>query len=315
MNTREWSAFLLLGLIWGASFMLIKIGLEAMQTVTLVAVRVFLGTLALWIVVWWRRLPVPTAAGVIGALTFMGLFNSAVPFSLITWGETTIASGLAAVLNSTTPLFTVVIAHVWLQDERISVPKMIGLLVGFVGVIVVIRGGSEELSFAALRSGDLGGQIAVILASASYAITAVFARRYLRGIHPFVAAAGQLTASSVFMTGAVFAFEWPVSVRLTAGPLLAVITLGIVNTGIAYVLYFFLISEAGATQTSLVTYVIPVVGLMLGFVFLDEPLSLAIILGFLLIVVGILLINRRRPRSEPAPVTSLTTSESTSAAD
>lgn len=300
MNLRQWSAFGLLSLIWGASFMLIKIGLQGMGTLTLVTFRIALGALVLWLIVGWRRLPLPRAGVTIGALALMGLFNNAIPFTLITWGETTVDSGLAAVLNSTVPLFTIVIAHLWLGDERISLPKVLGLLVGFAGVIMVIHGGTAEFGLATLRSGALSGQLAVVLASASYAAAAVFARRYLQNVHAFVLAATQLTAASLFILAALFLWEWPPALHTsTATPLLAVATLGVVNTGVAYMLFFFLLSQVGATRTTLVTYVIPAVGLLLGFVFLDEPLSLAVILGFLLIVAGVLLVNHQLVQRKP----------------
>ncbi|MFQ5593782.1 MAG: DMT family transporter [Anaerolineae bacterium] len=294
MNLRQWGDFWLLSLIWGASFMLIKIGLQGMDTLTLVTFRIALGALALWVVVGWRRLPLPRTGVTLGALLLLGLFNNAIPFTLITWGETTIDSGLAAVLNGTVPLFTIVIAHLWLRDERITLPKVIGLLVGFLGVVIVIREGTGELSLATLRSGTLGGQLAVVLASASYATATVFARRYLQNVHAFVLAAAQLTAGTLFISAALFLWGWPPALDTSAViPLLAVVTLGVVNTGVAYMLYFSLLSRVGATRTTLVTYVIPAVGLFLGFIFLDEPLSLAVILGFLLIVAGVLLVNNQ----------------------
>lgn len=316
MNVREWGAFCLLTVIWGASFMLIKIGLEATGTFTLVALRVALGALVLWIVVLWRRLAIPATGTMIGALTLMGLFNNAVPFSLITWGETTIDSGLAAVLNGTMPLFVVIIAHLWLKDERITVRKSVGLAIGFVGVIVVIRGGSGGLSLAMLRGGELAGQLAVVLASASYAASTVFARRYLKGINSFVLAAMQLTSSTVFTSVAVLLWEWPLQLQTTAiGPLLSIVTLGVVNTGIAYMLYFFLVNQVGATRTSLVTYGIPAVGLLFGFVFLNEAVSLSVILGFLLIVAGVLLVNRRPLKADPVQPLLLGRSEPHSTGD
>lgn len=297
----------MLSLIWGSSFMFIKIGLEATGTLTLVAFRVLLGALALWVVVRWRRLPVPTAGTVIGGLLLMGFFNNVVPFTLITWGETSIDSGLAAVLNGTMPLFVVVIAHLGLQDEPLTTLKTIGLIMGFIGVVVVIRGGSGELSLATLRQGELGGQLAVVLASASYAASTVFARRYLKGLNAFVLAAMQLTSATLFMSAAVLLWAWPLTIQPAAGPLLSIVTLGVANTGLAYMLYFFLVNEVGATRTSLVTYIIPAVGLIFGFVFLNEPLSLTVIVGFLLIVAGVLLVNQRRlPGTKPAQAVPLT---------
>lgn len=308
MTLRQWAAFGLLSFIWGASFTLIKIGLVAMPTLTLVAGRLAFGAAALWVFIRWRGYRLPTATTMLGALALMGFFNNAVPFTLITWGETTIDSGLAAVLNSTVPLFTIVIAHLWLADERLTLRSVAGLLVGFLGVVVVVRSGATEVSMEALRGGDLGGQLAVIVASASYAVATVFARRYLRGIHPFVLATAQLTAGAAFMGLAVALWEWPLAVDTTAtGSILAVITLGIINTGVAYMLYFYLVSEVGATRTTLVTYVIPAVSLGLGYFILDEPLTVTVILGFLLIAAGVLLVTRRTRPTEPStvPVTAV----------
>jgi drug/metabolite transporter (DMT)-like permease len=297
MTLRQWGAFALLSLIWGASFMLIKVGLAAMPPLTLVAGRITSGAVALWIIIRWRGYSFPTAPAMLGALAIMGFFNNAVPFSLITWGETTIDSGLAAVLNSTVPLFTVIIAHLWLADERLTLRAVVGLLVGFLGVIEVVRAGASEFGVTMLGAGDLGGQLAVILASASYAAATVFARRYLRAVHPFVLATAQLTTGAIFMWLAVAIWEWPLAVD-TGAPvsILAVLILGVVNTGVAYMLYFRLLSDVGATRTTLVTYVVPAVGLSLGFFVLDEPLTLTVILGFLLIVCGVMLVSHRPRR-------------------
>ncbi|RME43383.1 MAG: EamA family transporter [Chloroflexi bacterium] len=214
------------------------------------------------------------------------------------------------------PLFAVVIAHLWLQDERITLSKVIGLLVGFLGVVGVIRSGTGELSLATLRGGELGGQLAVVLASASYATATVFARRYLQSVHAFVLAAGQLTAGVLFMSFAMFAWEWPVVLHAsTPAPFLAVITLGLVNTGLAYMLFFFLVSEVGATRTTLVTYVIPAVGLFLGFVFLDEPLNFGVVFGFLLILAGVLLVNQQAQRKSPESLVPLPPLRSESVSD
>lgn len=292
MDARHWSALGFLSLIWGSSYMLIKIGLRGTGPYTLVFLRVFLGALFLWGVVGWRRCEVPASARVLGALGLVGLFNNAVPFTLITWGQTTIDSSLAAILNSVMPLFTVLIAHVGLKDERIGGTNLLGLVIGFAGVVTVIKGGSEGLSLTALWNGELGAQLAVVGASFCYAGSTVFIRRDLKEINPFVLAALQLTVSSLLMPAAVYLWEWPVPFRYDPGALAALATLGVINTGVAYLLYFYLVTSAGATRTALVAYLIPVFGLFFGVVFLGEPLHLTVVMGFLTILTGVYLVDR-----------------------
>ncbi len=292
MNVKQWVAFGLLSLIWGSSFLLIKIGLKATDPFTLVFLRVFLGAVILWGVIHWRRINVPATVWLCTAMLLLGLFNNAIPFTLITWGEQTIPSGLAAVLNGSMPLFTAVFAHLVLADEGFTIKKTIGLVLGFGGVLLVVRGGSQEISWNALMAGDLGGQLAVIGASICYAGCTVFVRKFLQEVNPFVLAAMQLTGASLFMPVGVALWEWPVPFAMKTGPVVAVAVLGVVNTGGAYLLYFYLVREAGATRTSLVTYLIPAIGLIFGIVFLAEPLRIVVVAGLLVILTGVFLVDR-----------------------
>src|SRR6202171_2670569 len=180
MRIKEWLVFSALGTIWGTSFLWIKIAVAEAGPFTLVGLRLLFGFVGLLVVMAIQRPRLPRDWRVIAAFAFMGLFNTALPFLLITWGETRIASSLASILNGTVPLFTIVIAHFWLHDEKITLPRLGGLLVGFVGIVVLVSG---DLSTPGLHS-DVLGQLAVLAAAISYALAITFSRRHLRGQPP-----------------------------------------------------------------------------------------------------------------------------------
>jgi drug/metabolite transporter (DMT)-like permease len=290
---KYWWMFGALGLIWGSSFLLIKVAVDDFGPLPLVSVRIGLAALVMagYLRLSGRRWPTTRRENL--ALLFVGVGNTAIPFTLITWGEQDIDSGLATVLNATVPLFTLVIAHFALADERINPQKVVGLLVGFAGVALLA---SRDAASVSVNS--TAGQVAVLAASAFYAISAVVIRRYLRRVDPFVIAGGSL------MIGAVAV----VLVTLVAAPLprlgaigleagAAVVVLALFNTVLAYFLFYGLIGVWGATRTTLVTYVLPPVGLTLGAIFLSETVDWKIVVGAALILSGIVSVNfRRRPR-------------------
>lgn len=183
-----WAGFLTLGLIWGSSFLLIKVGVAELTPLQLVGLRIGTAAVAMLLTLYLTGHRFPRDRASVGGLVVAGLFNTAVPFFLITWGEQSIASGLATVLNATVPLFSLVIAHFALQDERITGMKVLGLVSGFVGIIVLASRslGQEEVT------GSLAGQGAVLLAALCYAGTTVFVRRNLRHLQPLVVSSGAL---------------------------------------------------------------------------------------------------------------------------
>ncbi|PJF35581.1 MAG: hypothetical protein CUN49_09840 [Candidatus Thermofonsia Clade 1 bacterium] len=281
--------FGLLGLIWGSSFLLIKIGVRELDAFSLVAGRMSIAALAFGILLLLSRQVVARKASDLLKLAIVGLLNSALPFVLIAWSEQWLDSSLAGVLNATTPLFSLIIAHFALADDRITASKLFGLIIGFFGVIVL-----------ALRSADprhdnpLLAQLAVLGAGFCYASAAVFVRRYLRGSTP-IAVAG---SSSIF--GALLIVPITLLVvnplpnlsALSAQVALAVIMLGLINTFLAYLIYYRILAAWGASRATMVTYIVPPISVFVGVVFGNERLDLFLLIGAALILSGILFANR-----------------------
>jgi drug/metabolite transporter (DMT)-like permease len=287
MKLKEWGAFVILGLIWGSSFLWIKIAVAEIGPFTLVAFRVLFGLLGLLVVMRWQRQSFPRDRRTILAFVFMGIVNTAIPFILISWGETKIQSSLASILNATTPLFTIVIAHFWLHDEKITLPRLAGLIVGFFGVILLV---SRDIGPQGLQ-GDVIGQLAVLLAAISYAIALTFSRKYLRGTKPVVQSTMILVVASGVMWVTAPMVERPFTLPQLPVTWLALAWLGLLGLCIAYLLFFYLNNVWGPTRASLVTYVFPVVGLILGIIFLNEEVDWRLLVGSGLIVASIVIVN------------------------
>lgn len=300
MKLKEWGMFVLLGLIWGSSFLWIKIAVQEIGPFILVAFRLLFGLTGLLVVVHLQKQAFPRGRKVLLAYFFMGVFNTALPFILISWGETRIDSALAAILNATTPLFAIIIAHFWLHDEKISLPRAAGLVIGFIGVVMLV---SRDLDLAAMR-GSIWGQMAVLAASASYALAATFSRKHLRGQPPLMQATMVVLIADALLWLAAPTFERPLHFPTLPITWLALAWLGLLGSCLAYLLYFSLINAWGATRTSLVTYVFPVIGLMLGIVFLNETADWPLIVGSLLVVAGIAVVNLK-VRFKSAPLTTV----------
>jgi drug/metabolite transporter (DMT)-like permease len=289
MKAKEWAAFGLLGLIWGSSFLWIKIGVESITPMMLVTLRVSFGLLALLVVMAVQRQAFPRDRVTIMKFVFMGIFNTVFPFLLITWGETQIDSSLASILNAATPLFVIIIAHFWLHDEKITLARLGGLLIGFAGVVVLVL---QNLSPDSGRN-DIWGELAVLLATVSYAVALVFSRRHLRNTKPVIQSTMILVVASALMWTIMPVADRPIVFPATPVTWIAVIWLGVLGLCVAYLLFFYLNNVWGPTRASLVTYVFPVVGMVLGIVFLSEPLTWNMIIGSILVVSGIVVVNRK----------------------
>ena len=298
MKLKEWGIFTLLGLIWGSSFLWIKIAVDDIHPFVLVTFRVVFGLIGLLIVMRWQRQSLPRDRRTILAFIFMGIFNTAIPFVLISWGETQIDSSLASILNGTVPLFTIIIAHFWLHDEKITPPRLAGLVVGFIGVIVLV---ARDFKPGGLQGNALG-QLAVLVASISYATALIFSRRYLRGTKPVVQSTMILIVASTVMGVVTPVVERPIQLPTLPITWLALLWLGVMGLCVAYLLFFYLNNVWGPTRASLVTYVFPVVGVFLGIIFLNEIPDWSMVLGSALVVAGILVVNLKL-RSRPKPVT------------
>ena len=294
MSRLEWGLLLALSLLWGGSFLFVGIAVKGLPPFTIVLLRVAIAALALNIVLRVIGIPLPRDGASWRAFLGMGLLNNAIPFSLIVWGQTHIASGLAAILNATTPLFTVLVAHCLTADDRLTRARLTGLLIGFAGVVVLI--GPEALRGL---GGDALAQCAVLAAACSYAFAGVFGRRFKRmGIQPLATAAGQVTASSLLLLPLALLVDRPWTLPLPGAPVWgALLGLALLSTALAYVLYFRILAAAGAVNLLLVTFLIPPSAIMLGAIVLQETLQATDLLGMALIGGGLADIDGRLPHA------------------
>ncbi len=305
MKRQAWISFWLVGLIWASSFLLIRIGVKEFKPVEIVFIRTAIAAIGLNLVILFRRIPVPTDWRNIGAIIFIGLGNVVAPFLLITWGEQTVPSGIAAVFQSTAALFTLIVAHFAFADERMNAQKVVGLIVGFIGIIVLF---SRELDPTNMFSTNITGELAVVAASMFYATFTTFSRKIIQGqVAPVVMAAGTMTVAAIATAPLAFFSETGFTPLNTVPTdvIQAVVVLGLLNTFIAYLFYYFVVRELGAARASMVTYIIPPVGVALGAIFLDEPVGITLLIGAGLIFSGIAIVNlrafewlRRQPQIE-----------------
>jgi drug/metabolite transporter (DMT)-like permease len=283
----DWLIFFALGFMWGSSYLFIKIGVETLEPFTLIASRLAIGLAVLATVVFLAREALPREPRIYGHLVVMAIINIALPFFLITNAEKTTDSALAAIINGSVPLFTIVIAALVLDDEPITVNRLIGLIVGFVGVVIIVSrglGGGES---------SVTGELALIGSSISYAAGAVYSRRNVRGLRPMIPALFQVGFAFVITAVLALLLERPFETQVRPDAVFAVVWLGILGSGFAYLAVFRLFSHWGATRTSLVAYLLPVVGIVLGFVVLREEIDARIILGTALVIGGVALVNAR----------------------
>jgi drug/metabolite transporter (DMT)-like permease len=293
MTTRtspvDWVLFVLLGFFWGSSYLFIKIGVSAgLQPFTLVALRLLIGLALLAIVVAIAREPLPRSARMYSHLFVMAIFSVALPFSLITWAEQSTDSSLAAILNASVPLFVILIAAAVLADERITAPRVAGLAIGFAGVAILV--GFDP---GVIAGTDALAALALIGSSIAYAIGAVYARRYAHGLRPMIPAVFQVGFAMLITGVMALLFERPLALPGRFDAVLAVVWLGLLGSGTAYLVFFRLLGRWGATRTSLVAYLLPVFGIVLGAAVLHEPVDARTILGTALVIGGIALVNAR----------------------
>ena len=304
MNARgtrtEWLLFFALGFMWGSSYLFIKIAVDSFGTFTLIALRLLIGATFLWIAFRLNGTSLPRERRTYGNLLVMAIINITIPFALITWAEQSVDSALAAILNSTVPLFVIVIAPLFLPDEPIRINGVVGLAVGFIGVVLLVSPGLVN------ATGDLAGSIALLGSSLAYALGNVYSRRNVRGLPPLVPAVFQVTFALVIVGTLALVLEHPWTAQPDIGDWFSVIWLGIFGSGLAYMVYFRLLDRWGATRTSLVAYLLPVYGIVLGFLVLQEPVNLTLIAGTALVIAGVALVNgpwgRRRLFGPVAPV-------------
>jgi drug/metabolite transporter (DMT)-like permease len=288
MGPIEWILLLALSVLWGGSFFFAKLAVVELPPFTIVLGRVGLAALALNLLVRARGQRMPGDRASWAAFFVMGTLNNLVPFSLIAWAQTQIASGLASILNGATPLFTVLLAHWLTVDERLTWNRLLGVVLGLAGVTVMI--GMEALSGLGLH---VLAEVAVLVATVSYAFAGIFGRRF-KGQPPLVTATGQVTATTVMMLPVVLIVDRPWMLAMPQPLTLAAIAgLALLSTALAYVIFFRILAAAGATNLLLVTLLIPVSALLLGHFILGEGLALQHVLGMALIALGLAAIDGR----------------------
>lgn len=290
MGAQEWAMLLILSVLWGGSFFFIGVAVKELPPLTIMMLRVGCAALILNLVVRLMGQWMPSDPKVWLAFGGMGLLNNVIPQTLIVWGQTQIPSGLASILNATTPLFAVLVAHFFTSDEKMTGKKLAGVIVGFIGVAIMI--GPEALY--GLGS-HIWAQVAILLASAFYAISGVYGRRFKQmGVTPMITATGQLTASTLMLAPLALLVDhsWALA-QPSLAAWTAIAGLAILSTALAYLIFFRILASSGATNLLLVTFLIPISAVLLGFLFLSEQLELRHFAGMGLIALGLAAIDGR----------------------
>lgn len=293
MKPKHWLVFIVLGLIWSSSFLWIKIGVQEIGPMALVAFRMLFGALTAAGIAIYQKVEWPRDWKTWGIYAILGPTSLAIPIFFISWGEQTIDSAVASILNATVPLFTIIIAHYWLHDDKMTIPKVTGLLIGFAGVVLLF---SEDL--LASKHLNVIGQLAVVLASLFYAWSAVFARKATQHIQGVIRGALPLITAAIFIWIIGPVAEKPFLFPSLPITWIAALWLGIFGSGLAMIMFYYLLHEIGPTRTSLVTYLFPVGGVILGVIFLDEHLSWQLLAGTVLIIASLAVVNYK-PRTSP----------------
>jgi len=288
MSAADWLLLVTLSILWGGSFFFAKLAVLELPPLTVALGRVAIAAAILVVLARMTGVALPDRMAAWRPYLLMGLLNNAVPFGLIFWGQTHIPSGLAAILNATTPLFTALVAHAATADERLNTARLVGVAAGLAGVTVMI--GPDLLR---ALGADVLGQLACLLAAVSYAFAGVYGRRF-RGEPPLRVAAGQLVASSVLLAPVVILLDRPWTLAPpSATAIAALVALAALSTALAYLIYFRILARAGATNVALVTFLIPVSAILLGTLLLGEQLEPRHLAGMAAIAVGLAAIDGR----------------------
>ncbi|MEW2914524.1 DMT family transporter [Leisingera sp. JC11] len=286
ISPRAWAELILLGVIWGGSFLSIRIALDEIPVVTLVLHRCGWAALFLWAVVLLMRLPVPKEPRIWGAFLVMGLLNNVIPFGLMAWGQLHIETGLTSILNAATAIFGVIVAALVFADERLTARKALGVGLGFLGVATAI--GLEQFANFDIRS---TAQLAVLAGTVSYAFASAWARLKLSGLAPQVAAAGMLTGSTLCLVPAALLIDGAPALALETGTWISIAYFSLIATAGAYLLYYRVLGLAGSGNLMLVTLIIPPVAIVLGAWVLGEALKPQAYAGFALLAAGLAVLN------------------------
>ncbi len=285
-NWKNLSLILLLAAMWGPSFVFIKVAVETIPPLTLVFSRVALAAILLYLVLRWQHGRLPRSRATWKHLSIVALIHNAIPFVLFAWSEQYVDSALASILNGTIPLFTILLAHFFTQDDRLTLAKVVGVLVGFSGLIILVLP-----SFQDGVEATTWGILALVIAAFLYGVAIVYSRNHLRSLPPLVAPTGQLMMAALYLFPLMLIFDRPWTITPSQNSLLAMLALAVMGTALAFALYYRLIERVGASYVSMVAYIIPVFGVILGVTLLDEPLTRAMVVGCGLILFGVMIIN------------------------
>ena len=284
----DWLLLLALGLMWGTSYAFIKLGVQTLPTFTLIATRLLIGFVLLATVVIVAREPLPRNPRVYVNLLIMAVINIVIPFTLITTAEQSVDSAIAAIINGAVPLVVILLAALTFPDEPITLNRLLGLLVGYAGVIVIVLPG-----LAASTGSQVSGELALVGSTIAYGIGAVFARAKIRGLRPMIPAVFQVGFAFVIISVLAFVNERPLDVKWNQDAVIAVIWLGIFGSGVAYLLNFRLLSRIGATRTSILAYFLPIVGIISGGLMFGETIDVSVLIGTAMVIGGVALVNSR----------------------
>jgi drug/metabolite transporter (DMT)-like permease len=291
MGAREWTMLVALSVLWGGSFLFVGVAVRELPPLTIVVLRVGLAALALLVLLRVMGIAMPRERRVWTAFFGMGLLNNAVPFALIAWGQAHVASGVASIFNATTPLFGVLVAHVGTRDEKITPGRLAGVIVGFAGVAVMMSGGETMPALGAEGT----AQAAFLMAAFLYAVGGVYGRRFkTMGVEPLATAAGMLTAATLMLLPVMVIIDRPWSLPTPSlATVAAILGLALLATAFAFILYFRILANAGATNLLLVTFLIPVSAILFGAMLLGERLEAKHFGGMALIGLGLAAIDGR----------------------
>jgi drug/metabolite transporter (DMT)-like permease len=287
MRLKNFLWLLFLAALWGPSFLFIKVAVADIPPLTLVVGRVGIAGISLYLILRAQGRNLMPWGQVWAHLAVVAVVQNALPFVLFGWGEQYIDSGLAAILNGTTPLFTLMLAHFFTHDDRLTPTKAVGTVIGFGGLLFLIGP-----SLLAGVQATVWGLLAVTIASASYGVAIIYSRRHLRGLPPLVGPASQLLLAALFMIPLALLFERPFELPAPSWPALgSLLALSIFGTALAFVVYYYLIERVSATYVSMVTYLVPIFGVILGVLVLNERLGWNAYLGCALILLGVMIVN------------------------
>ncbi len=287
MGFKEWMLIIVLSIMWGGSFFFVGVAVKELPPLTIVLCRVALASIILLAIVYLKGERMPASLSIWGSFFVLGLLNNLIPFCLIVWGQTHIESGLASILNATTPIFSVVLAHFFTREEKLTFNRILGIMMGWIGVSVLIGIGSLK-GFGI----EIVGQIAVLGAAISYAFAAIYGHRF-KDMNPMIVATGMLCGSTIMMIPLALYFDQPWDLTPNAMTIMSLFGLAVISTSLAYIIYFHVLATAGPTNLLLVTFLIPISAIILGVTVLGEQLGWEVFIGMGMIFTGLIILDGR----------------------